>query len=114
MGLQAGITGEAFEGIEDVVAAHLPKTPEQIAGVIEHDPRIATGPNQLRNDLCEPLVALGKGFGVVVITLAWVLHHVLQMGDQFPLGAGWNRGLVHVQGTGEARTDLLQLKIGVG
>ena len=114
MGLQAGITGELLEGLEDVEAAHLPKAPEQIAGVIEHDPRIAAALNQLRNDVGEALVALGKGLGVVVIALTWVLHHVLQMGDQFSLGASWNRGLVHVQGTGEARADLLQLEIGVG
>jgi len=47
MGLQIWIAGEFFEGIENVDAAHLLKTPEQIAGIIQHDPRVAALCNQL-------------------------------------------------------------------
>ena len=45
---------------------------------------------------------MGEGFSVVVVTLAGMLNHVLEVGDQLSIGTGWNRGLVHVQGTGEA------------
>ena len=45
---------------------------------------------------------MGEGFSVVVVTLAGMLNHVLEVGDQLSIDTGWNRGLVHVQGTGEA------------
>jgi hypothetical protein len=43
-----------------------------------------------------------------------MLQHVLQMGNEFPLCPGWNRGLVHVERAGKAGADLLQVEIGVG
>jgi hypothetical protein len=112
MRLYGGITGEEFQGIENVVATHLLHTPEQIARIIQHDPGIAAFLNQLGNDLGQTPVALGKWFGIVVIALAGVLQHVLQVGDQFSLRAGWNCGLVHVERTGKARADLIQVEIG--
>jgi hypothetical protein len=69
--------------------------------------------DQLGEEVGKAPVALRKWFGVVVIALAGVLQHVLQVGDQFPLRAGWNRGLMHVERTGKARADLLQLERGV-
>ena len=44
---------------------------------------------------------MGKGFGVVVIAFFAVLQHVLQMRDQFSIRTCWNRGLMHVEGTGK-------------
>ena len=60
----------------------------------------------------EAPIAMGKGFGVVVVALCRMLQHVLKMGDEFSLGPGWNRGLVHVERTGKAGADLLQLQMG--
>ena len=102
MGLNRGIGGEEPEGIKDVAAAHLLETPEQIAGVIEHDARIAALSDQLGDEIGEAPVAVGEGFGVVVIALARVLQHVLEMGDQRAVGTGRNRGLVHVERAGKA------------
>ena len=114
VGLVAGIAGQALEGLQDVVPPHLLKAPEQVAGVIQHDPRIAALRDQLGDDVAHAPIALGEHWGVVVITLAAVLLHVLQMGDQLPIGPGRNRGLVHVQRTGKGRLDLLQLQVGMG
>jgi hypothetical protein len=113
VGLHAGIAGQKAQGLEDVVPAHLLEAPEQGAGVIEHDPRIAALTDQLGDQLRHAPVALGKGLSVVVVALPRVLEHVLQVGDQLAAGAGRNRGLVHVQGTGEAGADPFQLQ-GVG
>ena len=114
MGLIAGVAGQALQGLEDVVPAHLLESPEQITGVIQHDPRIAALLNQLGDDRSHAAVALGEGGGVVVVALAAVLLHVLQVGDQGPLVARRDRGLVHVQRTGKGRLDCLQLQVGVG
>ena len=109
MRLNRGIGGKEPEGIEDVAAAHLLETPEQIAGVIEHDARIAALADQLGNQLRQASIALGEGFGVVVIAFVGVFQHVLEMGDQLSLGPGGNRGLVHVERAGEARTNVFEL-----
>ena len=110
MGLNRGIGGEESQGIKNVAAAHLLETPEQIAGVIEHDARIAALVDQLGNQLRQASVAVGEGFGVVVIALAGVLQHVLEMGDQRAISSGRNRGLVHVERAGEARVERLKLQ----
>ena len=102
MGLKCRITGQPLQRVEDVLATHLLKSPQQIAGVIKHDPRINALSKQLGNDVGQTPIAMGEGFSVVVVTLAGMLNHVLEMGDQLSVGTGWNRGLVHVQGTGEA------------
>ena len=54
------------------------------------------------DDVGQTPIAVGKGFSVVVVTLTGMLNHVLEVGDQLTVGTGWNSGLVHVQGTGEA------------
>ena len=100
--LHLGITGQVVKGSGDVVAAHLDHTPEQIAGVIEHDPRAASFPDQLRDQIRHAAVALREGLGVVVVPFAGVFKHVLEMRDQRSINASRDGGLVHVQGTGEA------------
>jgi hypothetical protein len=102
------------QGLEDVAPAHLLEPPQQVAGVIEHDPRVAALLDQLGQQVGQAAVALGEGFGVVVVALSRVLKHVLEMGDQRPVGPGGDGGLVHVQGTGKGGVKVLQLQIGVG
>ena len=102
MRLQAGVAGELVQRIEDVAPAHLLEAPQQGAGVIEHDPRIAALCNQLRDQIRHAAVALGKGFSVVVIAFAWVLQHVLEMADQLTMGPGGDGGLMHVERAGKA------------
>ena len=102
VGLKGGITGQPLQRFEYVVSTHLLESPQQIAGVIQHDPRIGTLSKQLGDDVGQTPIAVGKGFSVVVVTLTGMLNHVLEVGDQLTVGTGWNRGLVHVQGTGEA------------
>ena len=111
MGLNRGIGGQEPEGIEDVAAAHLLETPEQIAGVIQHDAWITTLSDQLGNEISEAPVAVGEGFGVVVIAFAGVIQHVLEMGDQLATNSSRNRGLVHVERAGKARAQLLRLPV---
>jgi hypothetical protein len=114
MGLKGRISGQPLQRVEDVLATHLLKSPQQIAGVIQRDPRISAISKQLGNDVGQTPIAMGEGFSVVVVTLAGMLNHVLEMGDQLSISTGWNRGLVHVQGTGQVLTKLLQLEIGGG
>ena len=101
MGLKARFTGQPLQRVEDVLATHLLKSQQQIAGVIQHDPRISALSKQLGNDVGQTPIAMGEGFSVVVVTLAGMLNHVLEMGDQLSISTGWNRGLVHVRGTGK-------------
>ena len=114
MGLKGRISGQPLQRVEDVLATHLLKSPQQIAGVIQRDPRISAISKQLGNDVGQTPIAMGEGFSVVVVTLAGMLNHVLEMGDQLSISTGWKRGLVHVQGTGQVLTKLLQLEIGGG
>lgn len=101
MALHLRIAGQESERTGDVVTSHLGHTPEQVAGVIEHDPRRAALTDQLGNQLGHSPVAMGKRLGVVVIPLAGVVEHVLQVGDQCSIGPGRDRGLMHVQRTGK-------------
>lgn len=114
MGMKTRVAGEGFKSSKDIPPAHLLKAPEQGARIIKHDPGIAALTYQLGNDLSKPLVTVGKGFGVVVITLARVFIHVLQVRDQLAAGPRRNRGLMHVKRAGKSGADLLQLKIGMG
>ena len=107
------ITGQEAKRSADVIPAHLLHAPEQIAGVIEHDPRIAAGVDQLRDQIRHAAVALRKGFGVVVIPLIGVIEHVLQMRDQLAVATRRNGGLVHVQSTGESRADVGGVQVAV-
>ena len=96
MGLKGRISGQPLQRVEDVLATHLLKSPQQIAGVIQRDPRISAISKQLGNDVGQTPIAMGEGFSVVVVTLAGMLNHVLEMGDQLSISTGWN------QGTGKA------------
>ena len=86
-------------------------SPEEVAGIIEHDPWIASFADQLRYEISHASVALSEGFRVVVIALSLVLNHVLQMGNHFSTFAGRDRWLMHVQSTGERRADPLNPQI---
>ena len=101
MPLHGWITGEIAECSSDVVTTHLVNSPEEVAGIIEHDPWIAAFADQLRNEIRHAPVALREGFRVVVVAFSLVFNHVLQMRNQFPAFACRNRGLMHVQSTGE-------------
>ena len=108
MGLRLGVAGEMLQRIEDVAATHLLEAPQEGAGVIEHDPGTAAFADQLRNQIRHPAVALRKGFGVVVVALARVIKHVLQMIDQLTLRACRDGGLMHVQCAGKAGANPFQ------
>jgi hypothetical protein len=109
MGLEAGITGQSVQGFDHIRTTHLLQAPQQVAGIIQHDSRIAACSDQLGQDLSHAPIALGKGFGVVVIALAGMLNHVLQVADQLSSGPGRNRRLMHVQGAGKGRADRLSI-----
>ncbi len=49
----------------------------------------------------------------MVVALAWVLRHVLEMGDEGAIGASRHRGLVHVQGATKSRLELTPVDIAV-
>lgn len=99
MALHGLITSEIVERVGDILSTHLMHTPEQVAGIIEHDPRIAAFADELRNEISHASVALREGFCVVVIALSLVLKHVLQMGYQFSVVPCRDRWLMHMQGT---------------
>ena len=73
------IAGQVAKGCHDVVPPHLLQPPEQIPRVIEHDPRAASLRDQVWDEICHPPIALGKRFGVVVISIVRVFHHELQV-----------------------------------
>ena len=56
-----------FEGVEDVVQAHLAQAVEQAAGVFEHDPRLLPFVDELRDEFAHPLVAPVEDGGIVVV-----------------------------------------------
>ena len=111
--LHQRIGGQKIQSTADIAAAHLANAPEQIAGVIQHHSRIAAFGDQLRNEIGQAPVALGKGLGVVVIALSGMLRHVLEMGDEGAIGACRHRGLVHVQRAGETRLQRAPIQVAV-
>ena len=100
--------GQKFEGLRDVTAPHLLQTPQQIPGIIQHDPWLTPLRHELRQQISHTAITLGKRFSVVVITLTRVLRHVLQMGNEGPIRARRHGGLMHVQSTGKPRTNAAQ------
>ena len=108
MALHHRIAGQIAQRIKDVVAAHLLESPEQSAGVIEHDAWLAAILYQLRNQRRHAFVAVGEWFSVVVIPLAGMFNHVLQMGNQPTVPACRDGGLMHMQRTAEAGVDLFE------
>ncbi len=111
--LHAGIAGEEAQGVEDVVAAHLLEAPEQVSGVIEHDPRVTALGDQLGKNVSQPPVAVSERLGIVVVAHTGMVEHPLKMGDQLAIRPGGNRGLVHVQRTGKGRMDRGEARTGL-
>ena len=64
---QVRIAGDAAQPVEHVAAAHLAQAVEQLAGVVEHDARVAALVDQLGNDVAHAAVAVGEDAGVVVV-----------------------------------------------
>ena len=79
MPLHLIVTGQKLERFDDVEALHLRNAPQQISGVIEHDPRAASLSDQLRDQISHASVAMGERLTVVVIALVRMLQHVLKM-----------------------------------
>ena len=111
MALHHHVGGQIVQGATDVITAHLPHTPEQVARIIEHDPWLASLLDQLGQQICQTPIARRKGLCVVVVTLVRVLSHVLQMGDQLTINACRHRRLVHMQSAGETRAQLIEIQI---
>ena len=113
MALHHGVAGKVAESITDVVPAHLAHSPEQIAGIIQHDPWAAALAEQLRNQIGKASITLREGFGIVIVSFSLMFKHELQMGDQRSVWSGWDGRLVHVQGTGETGADRFKIAIAV-
>ena len=113
MALHRGVAGKVAESITDVLPSHLSHSPEQIAGIIQHDPWAAAFAEQLRNQIGKASITLREGFGIVIVSFSLMLKHELQMGDQRSVRSGWDRRLVHVQGTGETGADRFEIPVAV-
>ena len=50
---------------------------------------------------------------MVVVALTLMFSHELKMGDVGASWTCWHRRLVHVQGAGKCRVELLQIKVAV-
>ena len=61
MGLDAGITGQEPQRLENVMTTDLLISPKQITGIVEHGPRVTALTQQLRDDIGHARVALGGG-----------------------------------------------------
>jgi len=101
MALHLLITGEKSQGLNDVLPPHLRQSPEEIAGVIEHDSRLTSLRDQFGNQISHSPVAVRESCCVVVIAFVRVIEHVLQVRDQLSVRTGWHRWLMHVQGARE-------------
>ena len=97
-----------MQRLKNVLAAFLLEAPEQVAGIIQHDARIAALYVQLGQEIGHAPEAAGKGFGDVVLALAGMLKHVLQMTDQFSQGPCRDRRLMHLHGIDKDRADRFQ------
>ena len=111
--VEVRVAGDAFEGVEDVVPAHLAQAMKEGARVFQHDPRRLALGDELGDELAHALVAPGEDRGVVVVANALVFHHVLEVADD---GGGAqvmaprrDQGLVHVQGDGAGGAGLAKI-----
>jgi len=104
--LTGGIGGEMLERIEYVACAHLTQAVEETAGIIEHDARLSTFVQKLRNERAHALVAPAEHRGIVSIRNLRVLKHVAEVADDWGGGEiarpGGDQRLMHVESDGEA------------
>ena len=105
------ITGEKSQGLKDVFLPHLRQSPEQIAGVIEHDSWLTSLCDQLGNQIGHAPVAVRECGCIVVISLVRMIEHVLQVRDQLSVRTGWHRRLMHVQGARECRSQMADVVV---
>ena len=117
MAAEPRIAGDAAEPFDDVVASHLPQAVEQFTRVIEHHTGVAAGVDQLRHDAAYPRVALGKDRRVVVIAHVLVLHHIVEVADNFRSGqvvaADGDQRLLHVQRDREDGLQSVERQVGI-
>ena len=113
-----GLASDALQVVEHVVQAHALQAVEQRPAVFKHHARLFAFVNQLRDELARALVAPMKDRSVVIIPDAWVVHHVLQVANNFGGGQiaafGWNERLVHVERVGERAADAFEINPGLG
>lgn len=96
MGLILRLTGDALQVVENVIPPHLDESPQQVAGVIEHDAWVAALVNQLWDKISHAAIAPGKDAGVVVVAVALMLKHILQIANQLTIRSSGDGGLMHV------------------
>ena len=96
--LVGGIAGDPPEIVKDILTPHLPQSPQEIPGVVQHDARITPLRNELGNNVPHAPIAISEGARIVIIAFIRVLEHVLEVRDQLPVMASRDRGLVHVKG----------------
>lgn len=75
------IAGNSLEIVENIIASHLAQSPQQVAGIIEHDTRVAAFGNQLGDEFSHAGIAPSKDSGVVVIPLVGIFKHMLEIAD---------------------------------
>ena len=106
VGLIFGVTGDALEVAQNIFSAHLDESPQQVAGVVEHDAGVAALVNEFGDEVAHAAIAPGKDARVVVVAVALVIKHMLQVADQFTIGSGRDGGLMHMEGTGKASANV--------
>ena len=72
---------QSLQVVDNILAPHLPKRPEQITRVVQHNSRILALCNQLRYPLAHSLIAPGKYRGIVIIALSLMLKHILKVAN---------------------------------
>ncbi len=76
------IAGYSLEAVEYIAAPHLAQAEQQLPGVIEHHARIASGVNQLRNDVAHTGIAFREHGRVVIVADVGMPHHVIEIADE--------------------------------
>jgi len=103
------VQGDRFETVEDLVCPHLSQAVQQGPGIFQHHAGLLAFVHQLGNELAHPLVAPQKDRRVVVVPDLLVVHHVLQVANNFRsaeiAATRRNERLVHVQRDGACAPD---------
>ena len=107
------VAGDSFQIIEHIIQAHLAKAVQEGSGVFQHHPRLLAFVHQLRDEFPHAFVAPAEDRGVVVIANARVIHHVLEVADDFSRGEivapGGDKRLMHVQRHGKGAADAAEV-----